>query len=142
MKLLKAADRTVSVLGLVLFGVLTGFSLFTTVYFKTTYEEIPYQTGDILPLVLAVCALAVWLMYQVSGWILKKEEGQEKRIRILFEKSDSGRPLSAAAFSGSPPGWRRALRRGSIAGPFHRWPGRRACRLLYDIPTSTILAYS
>ena len=84
MKLLKAADRTVSVLGLVLFGVLTGFSLFTTVYFKTTYEEIPYQTGDILPLVLAVCALAAWLMYQVSGWILKKEEGQEKRIRILL----------------------------------------------------------
>lgn len=84
MKLLRAADRTVSVLGLLLFGVLAGFSLFTTVYFKTTYEEIPYQTGDILPLVLALGALAVWLMHQVSGWILKKEEGQEKRIRILL----------------------------------------------------------
>ena len=72
MKLLKAADRTVSVLGLLLFGALTGFSLFTTVYFKTTYEEIPYQMGDILPLVLVICALAVWAMYGISGWILKK----------------------------------------------------------------------
>ena len=50
MRLDKAADRTVSVLGLLLFGTLTGVSLFTTVYFRTTYEEIPYQTGDILPL--------------------------------------------------------------------------------------------
>lgn len=84
MKLLKAADRTVSVLGLLLFGALTGFSLFTTVYFKTTYEEIPYQMGDILPLVLVICALAVWAMYGISGWILKKEEGQERRIQILL----------------------------------------------------------
>lgn len=84
MKLLKAADRTLSVLGLLLFGVLTGFSLFTTVYFKTTYEEIPCQTGDILPLVLVLCGLAVWLMYRISGWILKNEEGREKRIRILL----------------------------------------------------------
>ena len=52
MRLNKAADRTMSVLGLLLFGTLTGVSLFTTVYFRTTYEEIPYQTGDILPLVL------------------------------------------------------------------------------------------
>lgn len=73
-----------SVLGLLLFGTLTGVSLFTTVYFRTTYEEIPYQKGDILPLVLACSAFAVWLLYQVSGWILKKEEGQEKRIRILL----------------------------------------------------------
>ena len=83
MKLIKAADRTVSVLGLLLFGALTGVSMFTTVYFRTTYEEIPYQKGDILPLVLVCCALAVWLMYGVSAWILKQEEGQEKRIRIL-----------------------------------------------------------
>lgn len=84
MKLLKLADRTVSVLGLLLFGTLTGVSLFTTVYFRTTYEEVPYQAGDIFPMVLAVCALLVWLMYGVSAWILKKEEGQEKRIRILL----------------------------------------------------------
>ena len=75
MKLIKAADRTVSVLGLLLFGALTGVSMFTTVYFRTTYEEIPYQKGDILPLVLVCCALAVWLMYGVSAWILKQEEG-------------------------------------------------------------------
>ena len=73
MRLLKAADRTLSVLGLLLLGTLTGVSLFTTVHFRTTYEEVPYQTGDILPIVLAVCALLVWLMYGVSAWILKKE---------------------------------------------------------------------
>lgn len=45
MKLLKLADRTVSVLGLILFGVLTGFSLFLTSYFALTLEEIPTQRG-------------------------------------------------------------------------------------------------
>ena len=49
MKLLKLADRTVSVLGLVLFGVLTGFSLFLTSYFALTYEEIPRTTGGYFP---------------------------------------------------------------------------------------------
>lgn len=84
MKLNKAADRTVSVLGLLLFGALAGVSLFTTVYFRTTYEEIPYQTGDILPLVLVCCAFAAWLMYQAAGWILKDAQKQEKRLRILL----------------------------------------------------------
>ncbi len=84
MRLLKMADRTVSILGLLLFGVLTGVSLFTTVYFRTTYEEIPYQTGDIFPLVLVCSGAAVWLLYQVSAWILKEEKSQEKRIHILL----------------------------------------------------------
>ena len=84
MKLYKAADRTVSVLGLLLFGTLTGVSLFTTVYFRTTYEEIPYQTGDILPLVLVCCAFAAWLLHRAAGWILRDERQQEKRIRILL----------------------------------------------------------
>ena len=84
MKLYKAADRTVSVLGLLLFGTLTGVSLFTTVYFRTTYEEIPYQTGDILPLVLVCCAFAAWLLHRAAGWILRDAGQQEKRIRILL----------------------------------------------------------
>lgn len=84
MKLLKAADRTVSVLGLLLFGALTGVSLFLTSYFATTYEEIPYQAADIFPLVLFLCAFLTWVMYRAAGWILKKEEEQEKRIRILL----------------------------------------------------------
>ena len=83
-KVLKAADRTVSVTGLLLFGALTGFSLFSTVYFATTYEEIPYQKSDIVPLVLLLCSLAVWILYRVSQWILKKEEEAEKRIRLLL----------------------------------------------------------
>ena len=83
-KVLKAADRTVSVTGLLLFGALTGFSLFSTVYFATTYEEIPYQKSDIVPLVLLLCSLAVWLLDRVSQWILKKEEEAEKRIRLLL----------------------------------------------------------
>ena len=83
MKLLKLADRTVSVLGLILFGVLTGFSLFLTSYFALTYEEIPHTKGDIFPLVLLICGLLTFLMYRFSGWMLKKEEGQERRIRIL-----------------------------------------------------------
>ena len=84
MRLNKAADRTVSVLGLLLFGTLTGVSLFTTVYFRTTYEEIPYQTGDILPLVLVCCAFAAWLLHRAAGWILRGAGQQEKRIRILL----------------------------------------------------------
>lgn len=84
MKLLKAADRTVSVLGLLLFGALTGVSLFLTSYFATSYEEIPYQAADIFPLVLFLCAFLTWVMYRAAGWILKKEEEQEKRIRILL----------------------------------------------------------
>ena len=83
MKLLKLADRTISVLGLILFGVLTGFSLFLTSYFALTYEEIPHTKGDIFPLVLLICGLLTFLMYRFSGWMLKKEEGQERRIRIL-----------------------------------------------------------
>ena len=52
MKLLKLADRTVSILGLLFFGVLTGVSLFYTTYFTTKYEEIPYEKGDLVFLVL------------------------------------------------------------------------------------------
>ena len=84
MKLIKAADRTVSVLGLLLFGTLAGVSLFTTVYFRTTYEEIPYQTGDILPLALVCSALGAWLLHLAADFILKKEEARERRLRILL----------------------------------------------------------
>lgn len=83
MKLLKAADRTVSVLGLILFGVLTGFSLFLTSYFAETYEEIPYTKVDILPLVLLICGLLTWLMYRASEWMLRDAQKQDQRIRIL-----------------------------------------------------------
>lgn len=84
MKLLKLADRMISILGLLLFGILTGISLFTTVYFTTQYEEIPYQKGDLFPVVVLVCAALTFLMYCASQWILGKEEMQEKRIRILL----------------------------------------------------------
>ena len=57
MKFLKFADRLVNILGLALFGVLTGVSLFYTVYFKTDYEEVPYQKGDAFLVVLLVCAV-------------------------------------------------------------------------------------
>ncbi len=83
MKLLKLADRTVSVLGLILFGVLTLCSLFLTSYFAPTYEEIPYTKVDIFPLVLIFCGCFLFLAHKISAWILKKEEGQEKRIRLL-----------------------------------------------------------
>lgn len=83
MKLQKLADRVVSVLGLLLFGTLTGISLFTTVYYTTKYEEIPYQKSDIFLVVLLVCALLTFLMYQASRWILQKEN-PEKWIRILL----------------------------------------------------------
>lgn len=84
MKLLKLADRGISVLGLLLFGVLTGISLFTTVYFATTYEEIPYQKADCFVVVLLFGACFVLAMELVTGWILKKEQGQEKRLRIFL----------------------------------------------------------
>ena len=80
MKLLKLADRTVSVLGLILFGVLTGFSLFLTSYFALTYEEIPHTKGDIFPLVLLICGLLTFLMYRFSGWMLKKEDVYKRQL--------------------------------------------------------------
>lgn len=83
MKLLKLADRTVSVFSLLLFGVLTGVSLFLTSYFAPTYEEIPYTKVDIFPLVLLFCGCFLFVMRGITGWILKKEEGQERRIRLL-----------------------------------------------------------
>lgn len=83
MKLLRLADRTISILGLILFGALTGFSLFFTVYFSTSYEEIPYEMGDIAPMVLAVCAFGLFCMERIAGWVLKGDKG-EKRIRILL----------------------------------------------------------
>ncbi len=83
MKLLRLADRTISILGLLLFGALTGFSLFFTVYFSTSYEEIPYEMGDIVPMVLAVCAFGLFCMERIAGWVLKGDKG-EKRIRILL----------------------------------------------------------
>lgn len=43
----------------------------------------PTQRGIIFPLVLLICGLLTFLMYRFSGWMLKKEEGQERRIRIL-----------------------------------------------------------
>lgn len=84
MKLQKLADRTISILGLILFGTLTGFSLFFTVYFSTSYEEIPYEKGDIFPMVLAVCAFGLFCMEWISRWILKEERSRERRIRILL----------------------------------------------------------
>ena len=85
MKLQKAADRVIAVLGLALFGVLTGFSLFFTSYFALTYEEIPYQMTDLLPLVLALSGIAVWILHLITGWMLNGEERrQERRIRILL----------------------------------------------------------
>lgn len=84
MKLQKLADRTISILGLILFGALTGFSLFFTVYFSTSYEEIPYEKGDIFPMVLAVCAFGLFCMEWFTRWILKEEGRREKRIRILL----------------------------------------------------------
>lgn len=102
MKLLKLADRTISILGLLLFGALTGYSLFFTVYFSTQYEEIPYEKGDLVFAVLAVCGLGLFCMYRISCWILKEpwrgpalEAGeelasadggrlQERRIRVLL----------------------------------------------------------
>ncbi len=84
MKLVKLADRGISVLGLMLFGALTGFSLFFTVYFTTQYEEIPYEMTDIFPMVLAVCAFGLFSIHMVSRWILTEEKQQEKRIRMLL----------------------------------------------------------
>lgn len=84
MKLQKLADRAISILGLVLFGTLTGFSLFFTVYFLTSYEEIPYEKGDIFPLVLVVCAFGLFCMEWIVQWILKNKDGQEKHIHILL----------------------------------------------------------
>ena len=45
MKLLKLADRTVSVLGILLFGILTGLSLFSTIYYSTQYIGVDPQAG-------------------------------------------------------------------------------------------------
>lgn len=83
MKLLNLADKTVAGLGLFLFGLLTGVSLFTTEYFSIQYEEIPYRKPDLFFLVLLVCAFLLFFMYQAAKWILKEEEKQEKRIRLL-----------------------------------------------------------
>ena len=83
MKLLKVADRAVSVLGLILFGILTGFSLFLTSYFAATYEEIPYTKTDIFPMVLLICGLLTFVMYRISEWMLREPGKQERRIRIL-----------------------------------------------------------
>lgn len=84
MKLQKLADRMISILSLVLFGTLTGFSLFFTVYYLTSYEEVPYEKGDIFPLVLVMCAFGIFCMEWMSGRILKDKNRQEKRIRILL----------------------------------------------------------
>lgn len=84
MKFLKFADRVVNILGLVLFGALTGASLFYTVYFKTDYEEIPYQKGDAFLVVLFVCAVLVYLMHRGSRWVLENEQKAEKRMQILL----------------------------------------------------------
>ena len=62
MKLQKLADRMISILSLVPFGTLTGFSLFFTVYYLTSYEEVPYEKGDIFPLVLVMCAFGIFCM--------------------------------------------------------------------------------
>lgn len=83
MRLRKAADRTVSILGLGLFGVLTGFSLFLTSRFALSYEKIPRTTGDIFPLVLLICGCLTFVMYRISEWMLREEERQERRVRIL-----------------------------------------------------------
>ncbi len=83
MKLLKLADRTVSVLGLILFGVLTGVSLLLTSYFARTYEEIPHTKVDIFPVVLLVCGLLTLVMYRISGWMLHDPAKAERRLRIL-----------------------------------------------------------
>ena len=86
MKLNKAADRTVSVLGLLLFGALAGVSLFTTVYFRTTYEEIPLPDGRYPASgagVLRPCepGSCTW----PQAWILKRRGGAgERRLRILL----------------------------------------------------------
>lgn len=84
MKFLKLTDRCISSLGILLFGVLTGFSLFYTAYFTTQYEEIPYEKRDIILVVLLICAGLAFLMYQVSEWILRKGDNREKYIRILL----------------------------------------------------------
>ena len=84
MKLQKLADRTIAILGLILFGTLTGFSLFFTIYFSTSYEEIPYEKGDIFPMVLVVCAFGLFCMEWTARRILKEERGQERRIHILL----------------------------------------------------------
>ena len=84
MKLIKLTDRMISILGLALFGALLGFSLFSTVYFTTEYQEIPYAKGDIFLVVLAVCALGLFCMDWICRWVLKEEERQVRRIRILL----------------------------------------------------------
>ena len=84
MKLLKLADRTVSVIGLILFGALTLVSVFQTEYFAITYEEIPTTSWDIFPLVVIFCAAAVWLMNKACALILREEDRRERNIRILL----------------------------------------------------------
>ena len=65
MKLLKLADRTVSVLGILLFGILTGLSLFSTIYYSTQYNEPPRQISDLFFVVLVVCATFLFFMYAI-----------------------------------------------------------------------------
>ena len=83
MKLLKLADRTVSVLGILLFGILTGLSLFSTIYYSTQYNEPPRQISDLFFVVLVVCATFLFFMYRASEWI-RRRENPEKWIRILL----------------------------------------------------------
>ena len=112
MRLRKAADRTVSILGLGLFGVLTGFSLFLTSRFALSYEEIPRTTGDIFPLVLLICGCLTFVMYRISEWMLREEERQEQRVRIL-----AGAVFCYALLLGgsAPPMWfRQGIRRPSV----------------------------
>ncbi len=83
MKLLKLADRTVSLLGIFLFGILTGVSLFSTIYYSTQYNQPPRQIGDLFFVVLAVCGTLLFFMYRASEWI-RKGKDPEKWIRILL----------------------------------------------------------
>lgn len=83
MRLLKLADRTVSLLGILLFGILTGVSLFSTIYYSTQYNEAPLQIRDLFFVVLVVCTTLVFFMYQAAEWIRRREK-PEKWIRLLL----------------------------------------------------------
>lgn len=85
MKLEKAAEKTVIIFSLLLFGILTGMSLFTTVYFQADYAgEVPISRTDFFPVALGGAAALGVLLLVLGFWATREEEEAEKRLKILL----------------------------------------------------------
>ncbi len=83
MKLQKMAERVVTMLGLLLLGPLTAASYVCTVRFVMKGDETLYIKWGFSFLVVIGGMALLLLLYKLAQWVLREEEGSEKRIRLL-----------------------------------------------------------